>query len=190
MVIRKKYKEKVKTSNKMIELEKTYLAKFLPEGLTNCEYKEILDIYLPTEARHPTLRIRKNGNKYEITKKEPLANDPSEMKEETTTLTKEEFNELNKNLVGKRVRKLRYYYHYNGRIAEIDIFQDSLQGLIVIDFEFETVEEKNNFQIPEFCLIDITQEEFIAGGMVCGKNYEDIEDNLRILDYKKIIFKE
>jgi CYTH domain-containing protein len=171
----------------MIELEKTYLAKYLPEGLENCKYKEILDIYLPTEARHPTLRIRKNGDKYEITKKEPIANDPSEMKEETTTLTKEEFDELNKNLIGKRVRKLRYYYGYNGRIAEVDIFQDSLIGLIVIDFEFDNVEDKNTFHMPEFCLIDITQEEFIAGGMVCGKNYEDIEDNLRILGYGKIM---
>ena len=58
----------------------------------------------------------------------------------------------------------------------------------MIDFEFETVEEKNAFRIPEFCLIDITQEEFIAGGMVCGKSYTDIEENLRVLDYKKIDF--
>jgi CYTH domain-containing protein len=174
----------------MIELERTFLAKYLPEGLKNCKRKEILDIYIPTDSRHPTLRIRKNGDKYEITKKEPLADDPSEMNEETTTLTKEEFDELNKNLNGKRVRKLRYYYGYNGRTAEVDVFQDLLKGLIVIDFEFKTVEEKNAFQIPEFCLIDITQEEFIAGGMVCGKSYEDIEENLRVLDYKKIIFED
>ena len=174
----------------MIELERTFLAKFLPEGLENCKKKEILDIYIPTDSRHPTLRIRKNGDKYEITKKEPLADDPSEMKEETTTLTKEEFDELNKSLNGKRVRKLRYYYGYNGRIAEFDVFQDLLKGLVVVDFEFETVEEKNAFQMPEFCLIDITQEEFIAGGMVCGKSYQDIEDNLRVLDYKKIEIKE
>ena len=174
----------------MIELEKTYLIKYLPEGLANCKHKEILDIYLPTEARHPTLRIRKNGNKYEITKKEPLANDPSEMNEETTTLTKEEFDELNKSVNGKRIRKLRYYYPHHGRIAEVDVFQDLLKGLIVVDFEFQKVEEKNSFQIPEFCLIDITQEEFIAGGMVCGKSYNDIEENLRILNYKKIFFEE
>ena len=172
----------------MIELERTFLAKYLPEGLENCKRKEILDIYIPTDSRHPTLRIRKNGDKYEITKKEPIANDPSEMKEETTTLTKEEFDELNRSLNGKRIRKLRYYYKYKGRVAEVDVFQDLLKGLIVIDFEFETVEEKNAFRIPEFCLIDITQEEFIAGGMVCGKSYTDIEENLRVLDYKKIDF--
>jgi CYTH domain-containing protein len=172
----------------MIELERTFLAKYLPEGLENCKRKEILDIYIPTESRHPTLRIRKNGEKYEITKKEPLADDPSEMREETTTLTKEEFEELNRNLNGKRVRKLRYYYDCNGNTAEVDVFQDLLKGLIVIDFEFETVEEKNAFQMPEFCLIDITHEEFIAGGMVCGKSYADIEENLRVLDYKKIDF--
>ena len=78
----------------MIELEKTYLAKFLPSGLEQCKKKEIIDIYLPTNHRHPTLRIRKNGEKYEITKKEPLLDDPSEMKEETTTLTKKKFERL------------------------------------------------------------------------------------------------
>ena len=169
-----------------IELERTFLAKYLPDGLEQCDRKEILDIYIPTESRHPTLRIRKNGKKYEITKKEPLKDDPSEMKEETTTLTKEEFDELNKSLIGKRVRKFRYYYPYNNRTAEVDVFQDLLKGLIVVDFEFDSIDDKNNFQIPEFCLIDITQEEFIAGGMVCGKSYSDIEENLRVLGYEKI----
>jgi CYTH domain-containing protein len=170
-----------------IELERTFLAKYIPENLEQCKRKEILDIYIPTESRHPKLRIRKNGNRFEITKKEPLENDPSEMKEETTTLTKEEFDELNNKLVGKRVRKIRYYYPHNGLTAEFDVFQDALSGLIVVDFEFNSVEEKNAFQMPEFCLVDITQEEFIAGGMVCGKSYSDIEDNLIVLDYKKII---
>ena len=169
-----------------IELERTFLAKYLPADLENCERKEILDIYIPTESRHPTLRIRKKGNIFVITKKEPLADDPSEMKEETTTLTRNEFEELNKSLVGKRVRKIRYFYPFKGRTAEFDVFQDLLKGLVVIDFEFPTVEEKNSFQMPEFCLVDITKEEFIAGGMVCGKSYEEIEDNLRVLGYERI----
>ena len=170
----------------MIELEKTYLAKFLPSGLEQCKKKEIIDIYLPTNHRHPTLRIRKNGEKYEITKKEPLLDDPSEMKEETTTLTKEEFEELNRSVAGKRLRKIRYYYPYQNRIAAIDIFQDAFKGLIVVDFEFERIEDKNAFTMPKFCLADITQEEFTAGGMLCGKSYAEIEEVLGKYGYKKI----
>ena len=172
----------------MIERELTFLAKHLPKGLADCDFKEIIDIYLPKESRHPTLRIRKNGDKYEITKKEPIdESDTSEMKEDTTPLTEEEFQALSV-IDGKRIRKLRYYYDHNGRIAEVDVFQDDLKGLVVIDFEFETSKEKAAFTIPDFCLSDITQEEFIAGGMVCGKCYEDLIEDLTKFDYKKILF--
>jgi hypothetical protein len=46
----------------IIELEKTYLAKELPEGLLNAKSKEIIDIYFPATLEHPKLRLRKNGD--------------------------------------------------------------------------------------------------------------------------------
>ena len=172
----------------MIELEKTYLAKHIPTGLVDCEKKEIIDIYLPKSSKHAKLRIRKNGDKYEITKKE-LVNegDASHQKEHTIKLSKEEFDELSK-LDGKKIHKIRYYYPYNGRLAEIDVFKGDLKGLVVVDFEFDSVENKDAFQIPEFCLVDITQEDFIAGGMLCGKRYGEIEFELDRFGCKKTEF--
>ncbi len=171
----------------MIELEKTYLAKKLPENLRSCESKEIIDVYIPKSSDHPKLRLRKNGDKFELTKKEPVKEeDASHQEEQTIILTETEFNALNQQLEGKRVRKIRYFYDYKGRIAEFDVFQDDLGGLVVIDFEFATIYEKDNFQMPDFCLIDITQEVFVAGGMICGKIYKDIEDNLKKFEYDKL----
>lgn len=173
----------------MIELEKTYLAKKLPEGLRGCEFKEIIDIYIPRSQRHPKLRIRKNGNEYRITKKGSVEDgDRSRMREQTIKLTRVEFGELSK-LEGKRIRKLRYLYEYKGRTAEVDIFQDALEGLVVVDFEFATIKEKESFKMPDFCLVDVTQEEFIAGGIVCGKGYEDIERYLQKFNYQKLFLK-
>jgi len=170
----------------MIELERTYLAKYLPKGLSNCDSKEIIDIYIPKSSIHPTLRIRKNGSKYEITKKEPVkGNDSSHQREQTIILTESEFKELAQ-LDGKKTYKIRYCYDYNGRTAEIDVFQGTLKGLIIVDFEFKEIGEKDSFEMPDFCLIDITQEEFIAGGMLCGKSYEDIEDDLKRFNYSKL----
>jgi len=170
----------------MIELEKTYLAKELPTNLKDCKSKEIIDIYIPKSSEHPTLRIRKSGDKYEITKKEPIVEgDSSRQLEQTIILTEAEFNTLNQT-DGKRVSKIRYYYEYNGRMAEIDVFQEDLKGLVLIDFEFETIEEKDAFIMPDFCLADVTQEKFTAGGMICGKTYEDIEDNLKRYKYQKL----
>lgn len=33
----------------------------------------------------------------------------------------------------------------------------------------------------------LAEEDFIAGGMLCGKSYQDIESNLKRLGYQKIL---
>src|SRR5438270_12801310 len=112
----------------MIELEKTYLAKYLPEGLTKSPSKELIDIYIPRERVHPLLRLRKNGDKYEITKKVKVSeNDASRQIEHTIPLDNEEFSAFSM-VDGKKIRKTRYYYPFNGQTAEIDVFQDRLSG--------------------------------------------------------------
>lgn len=171
----------------MIEIEKTYLAKEIPSDLENCIFKEIIDVYIPKYIDHPNIRLRKNGDKFELTKKE-LVNDgdASHQTEQTIVLRESEFNTFNKQLEGKRVRKIRYNYNYNNRIAEFDVFQDELSGLVLIDFEFETLEEKDNFKMPDFCLADVTHEIFTAGGMICGKTYEDIKNDLKRFGYNKL----
>ncbi len=169
----------------MIEFERTFLAKSIPPGMHGCISKEIIDVYVPASAEHPTLRIRKDGDRFEITKKEPVDGDASHQEEQTIRITESEFNELIK-VGGKVVRKIRYYYGHGGRTAEIDIFQDGLKGLVLVDFEFRTKEEKDSFRMPDFCLADVTRETFVAGGMLCGKRYSDIEKPLRRFGYSRI----
>ena len=170
----------------MIELERTYLAKYFPAGIKNCKDKELIDIYFPKTHVHPKIRVRKRGDTYEITKKQLVTSgDASRQEEQTIILNESEFREFEK-LDGKKIHKIRYYYTYQGMPAEIDVFQRALNGLVLIDFEFKTVEEKNHFTMPPFCLADVTQEEFIAGGMICGKSYKDIEDKLNTFNYSKI----
>jgi len=44
----------------------------------------------------------------------------------------------------------------------------------------------DRFVIPDFCLAEVTHEDFLAGGMLCGKSYSDIEDKLKKFGYVKI----
>ena len=170
-----------------VELEKTYLAKYLPEGWRDFPHKEIIDIYLPAESKHPVLRLRKRGDICEITKKQPISEkDSSEQTEHTIRLSVQEFDALSK-VSGKKLRKIRYYHDYGGAKAEIDVFQDNLEGLVMIDVEFADSNRKSAFIMPEFCLEDITQDEVFAGGMLCGKGYSDVEGHLRELGYERII---
>lgn len=171
----------------MEEIELTYLAKELPEGVKNSLAREIIDIYMPTGAEHPVLRIRKNGDKYEITKKEPInGNDSSYQLETTIPLTKDEFEEFYGALKGKRTRKIRYYYEDGGTKYEVDVFMDGMSGLVLVDVEFDSLDAKAKFVQPAWCLADVTQDKVFAGGMLCGKIYADIEPYLEKLSYKKI----
>ena len=173
-------------NNSMIEREKTFLAKYIPQDVFTCESKDIIDIYIPKNQTHPHLRVRKSGDEYEITKKVQVEkDDASTQKEFTIPVTKEEYDALS-GLPGKQVEKRRYYYLHNGKTIEFDIFLNDLSGLVLIDVEFSSEEEKAQFIMPDFCLVDITQEEFIAGGVLCGKTYKDISAQLQAFGYNSI----
>lgn len=169
----------------MLELERTFLAQVLPQGLAKCPSKAMVDIYLPKGAKHPILRIRKNGDNYELTKKFPSSDDHSCLTEETVVLTKEEYEAL-AGVDGKRVEKRRYLYQYKGKVLEIDVFGGPLKGLVLVDAEFGSEAEKRAFPMPSFCLCEVTQEEVIAGGFLAGRSLADIAPVLKRHGYTSL----
>jgi len=170
----------------MIELELTYLAKYLPDDLQKFPHKKIIDLYIDNGTNHPSLRIRKNSDKFELTRKTLVDEGDASRQNETTIVINEiEFNSF---LAAKsrKIEKTRYYFENGDKVAEIDVFGGDLKGLVVIDFEFKREEDKSAFLMPEFCLADVTQETFIAGDVLAGKTYSDIESNLKRFNYKSL----
>ena len=171
---------------KQIEIETTYLATKLPDGLDPLQSRILADTYFPAGSVHPSLRIRQKGSSYMLTKKTKLdAADASTQQEENIALTQEEFAALNAGN-GKRVSKIRYEVPVGEYTAEVDIFTGDLAGLVLVDVEFPSKEARDNFIKPDFCGGDVTQEDFIAGGMLAGKRYADIADELARWDYQSI----
>lgn len=170
-----------------IELEHTYLAARFPEELKGMTPKRLIDVYIPEATNtHPHLRVRKKGNIYEITKKSQLhQGDSSVMVEQTISLDRVEFEHLSQASTVKIVKD-RYKVVIDNYPAEVDVFQEDLRGLVLIDFEFTTVEEKQCFVAPEICFADVTQEDFIAGGLLAGKTYANIEGDLKRFGYEPI----
>lgn len=166
----------------MQEIEKTYLIKAIPDGLAECGREEIWDIYFPKSTMHPKSRLRKIGDSFEITKKERNYDTASVQDEHTISLEQEEFEALSQ-IEGKELRKLRYYYDHDGRTSEVDVYLNAFEGLVTADFEFETREELDSFKLPSFCLADVSEEDFIAAGLLAGKSYADIETELAKYDY-------
>lgn len=170
-----------------IELELTYLASEIPDEIYGNEPKELLDVYIPEDpTAHSKLRLRKKGQSYEITKKVPLsADDASAQQEFTIPIVDFEFEALAATS-SKRVQKDRYQVTINGHSAEVDVFSGELTGLVLIDFEFQSEEDKAAFTPPSCCLADVTQEDFIAGGQLAGKTYEDIQSDLARFNYSPL----
>jgi CYTH domain-containing protein len=106
--------------------------------------------------------------------------------EYTIPLNIQEYEAI-KSSSNKTVQKDRYEVSINGYRAEVDVFKGLLKGLVLIDFEFNSVEERDAFVVPPVCLVEVTQEEFIAGGLLGGKSYEEIEPKLAAFNYKPII---
>jgi hypothetical protein len=172
--------------SQQLERERTFLAKELPQEIKATEPTRIVDIYIPDTPAHSHLRLRQNGKTYEITKKTSVAaGDASEHIEQTIPLTEEEFAALSR-CSAKRVAKDRYRVVIDGILAEIDVFIEDLAGLVLIDFEFDTEDEKDNFIPPSIVLADVTQENFIAGGLLAGKTYDTIAPELARFCYKKL----
>ena len=173
-----------------LELEFTYLAKSIPPQIDGVTPKEIIDVYIPEAGvDHPNLRARKNGDTYEITKKIPVHGlDSSRMHEYTIPLNRQEFEAL-QTASNRLVIKDRYKVIIDGRDAEVDVFKDNLAGLVLIDFEFATVSDQMAFTPPRVCLCDVTQDEFVAGGMLAGKTYKDIEPELAKRHYMPLTHK-
>lgn len=169
-----------------MEYELTYLASRLPEEIQGVAGEYICDVYVPDTVSHAHLRLRQRGETYVITKKMPLnGTDSSEQTEETIPLEKEEYEALATSST-KIVAKMRYKVNIGDHMAEVDVFDLKLKGLVEIDFEFNSNEEKAAFDPPEVCLADVTQEEAFAGGYLSGKSYEDIEPVLEKYGYKKL----
>lgn len=169
----------------MLERELTFLIKEIPAGLADCVSKEMVDLYIPASSNHPHTRIRKNGEAYEFTNKKPIHDgDASQQLERTVILDQDEFQAL-QSADGKKIEKTRYYYAENGYQYEIDVFGGDLTGLVLVDVEFDDDESQQQFVMPDWCLGDVTQETFVAGGMLAGKLYADIETELGRFNYQR-----
>lgn len=72
-------------------------------------------------------------------------------------LTKEAYEHLLPKIDGLLIAKTRYLIPlWNGLTAELDLFEDALDGLKLVEVEFSSVEEANAFVAPEWFGEDVT----------------------------------
>ncbi len=170
----------------MNEIERRFLLKYIPDFVKTTKGISIEDYMILTGEDHPHLRLRKIDDRYELTKKYPKPGATNAEKiEETIILSEVEFNAFKK-LDHKGQQKLRYKIVSDNYSTELDLWQGELQGLGIVEFEFHSVEAAQEFIPPEYILCEVTGLEWLAGGKISGKSYEDIALELEKLGYKKL----
>lgn len=145
-----------------MEIEKKYRIKYLPEQLEQYEKKEIEQGYL---AVGPVVRIRKSNDEYILTYKSKFGIDDSKSNgakvcnEVELPLTETSYEHLKEKIDNKLVRKVRYIIPLeNGLKAELDIFQEQLEGLTIVEVEFPDTEAVASFNEPDWFGEDVSQD--------------------------------
>lgn len=134
-----------------MEIERKYLVRKLPENLEQYNKKKIAQGYLCTE---PVVRIRRSNDDYYMTYK----GDGLMVREEfNLPLTQEAYEHLRPKIDGLLIAKTRYLIPLDNKLtAELDVFEEDLNGLVIVEVEFNTIEEANAFHAPDWFGEDVT----------------------------------
>lgn len=137
-----------------MEIERKFLIKKLPEDLSSYVFHDIEQGYL---SREPVVRIRKEDDKYYLTYK---GKGLMAREEYNLPLTKEAYEHLRPKADGKLISKRRYLIPLEGTklTIELDVFHGDLEPLIMAEVEFESIEEADAFDMPDWFSQDVTND--------------------------------
>ena len=157
------------------EIERRFLVKYLP-NLDNLEKRQIVQYYLNDNVT----RIRRMNDKYILTQKSGSGLSRTEIE---YSIDKSQFDNL-KHGAKSYITKTRYLLPLDNNLtAEIDIFNGKFEGIIICEVEFESVEDANNFKVPDFLGFEITFDKKLS-----NKNMS--KNPQRAVDYFRKIYAE
>ena len=134
-----------------MEIERKFLVAQLPDNLDNYNCIYIEQGYLSTK---PVVRVRRDNDDYYLTYK---GSGMMAREEYNLPLTKDSYEHLIKKADGNIITKKRYEIpDGNGYTIELDIFEGAFNGTVIAEVEFNTIEEADNYIMPEFFTEDVT----------------------------------
>lgn len=139
-----------------MEIEKKYLVNSLPDNLETYPHSRMAQSYI---SRNPVIRLRQigseAGNRYVLTVKgEGLT-----VREEfELDISEESYLQLLKKAEGIVIEKTRYYIPLpGGHMAELDVFEGKLEGLKLVEVEFESEAMMQQFIAPVWFGEDVSE---------------------------------
>ncbi|MEO7860866.1 MAG: CYTH domain-containing protein [Nitrospirales bacterium] len=135
------------------EIERKWLVSKLPR-LGTLKREHIIQGYLVIASDGGEVRIRRKGKTYYETVKSQgtLTRDEIEVK-----ISSNQFHRLWPATKGRRLKKVRYAWNWNGLHIEIDVYQGSLAKLIVAEVEFASIHASRRFSPPDWFGKEVTE---------------------------------
>lgn len=137
--------------NKCLEIERKFLCGDIPFNLEDYPCLNITQAYISTS---PTIRIRKSNDEYILTIKGSgaIAREEYEL-----SLTQKQFERLYAKVETPPVIKKRYLVPLKKKlVAEVDVYEEHLEGLKTIEVEFKSISDAKKFVPPTWFGPDVT----------------------------------
>lgn len=148
-----------------LEIEKKYLLDF---AKIPYKFEEVETHYVHLDQSYitfsPEIRLRKvnyvwlNRIRYLMTIKSDLGKSLLSRGEIDIPISKTLYHLLYPLHRGTTIKKTRYDFGVDGHTYEIDDFHDQLDGLSVLEVEFDSEEEALNFVPPHWVIKDVTED--------------------------------
>lgn len=148
-----------------MEIERKFTVKTLPKNLQDYPCLFIEQGYLCTD---PVLRIRKQNDDYLLTYKGKglLARE-----EHNLALNEAAYLHLREKCDGNLISKKRYLIPFGTFTIELDVFDAPFAPLFLAEVEFDSVEQADAFQAPEWFLDDVTLDSTYQNSTMSSKRF-------------------
>jgi len=155
-----------------IERERRFLLERLPQGIKVTRVRRITDRYINGTALRLRVQHEDNGpTVFKLTQKVPAPGNGAQQGLITSMyLTEEEFAVIAQ-LPARMLSKIRYSVPPFG----IDVFEDTLQGLVLAEAEFQSGELADALVIPSFIRCEVSADSRFAGGHLVAASRQDLE---------------
>lgn len=137
-----------------MEIEKKFVPNEIPKDLAQFKNHKIEQAYLNTA---PVVRIRKQDDEYYLTYK---GGGMMAREEYNLPLNAESYQHLREKADGNIITKTRYLIPINdGNLtAELDIFEGKFSGMLLVEVEFDSIEQADAFQKPDWFGEEVTHD--------------------------------
>lgn len=180
---------------KQMEIERKFIIKYLPKEVESIRKITQKHVYKDSIC---SIRVRKSvdvfTNEKEFTHTIKVRNEQKQkysICELEEKITEEEFEEAYPFRGSKVIDKYRCVVPIEGGLkVEVDVFDRWLMGLIIAEVEFESIEQAEKFQMPEWFRGEVSHSDYSNRKLSTQRRYEimDMVGKQQMADNMMVVY--